>query len=52
MKRFLVLLFILCACFASALVIRDFLNSVDYNGVKLVSLGIASFYSIHNQHWY
>ena len=43
MKRFLILLFILCACFASALAIRDFLNSVDYNGLNLISLGIASF---------
>ena len=43
MKRFLILFFILCVCFVSALSIRDFLNSVDYNGVNLISLGIASF---------
>jgi len=43
MKRFLILCLILCACFISALVLRDLLNSVDYNGVNLISLGIASF---------
>ena len=43
MKRFLILFFILCVCFVSALSIRDFLNSVDYNGVNLISVGIASF---------
>jgi len=43
MKRFLVLCLILCACFVSALSLRDLLNSIDYNGVNLISLGIASF---------
>ena len=43
MKHFLVLCLILCACFVSALSLRDLLNSIDYNGVNLISLGIASF---------